>query len=327
MAHMIDMTNDRANMAYIGQKPWHGLGQELTENAPLEVWCKEAGLDWNADESPIFRASPEGMIHVPGKKVLSRSDNGFALGVVSDSYQVVQPGDVLEFYRDMVDSMGFKIETAGSLRDGRRVWALARTGEEMVLPGDDKVDGFVLLATSYDGTMATVATRTSVRVVCNNTLSFAVGEDGSRADVKITHGAAFDAMQVKALLGIGEEDDQWNRFKEQALQLSDRKVSKKEAITFMMDTMYPHAEEEGVDISTRAVERNINMMMNIYENGVGQDTASANGTAWGLLNAVTRYVDHEKRARSNSNRMNNSWFGDGRNMKEDALTRGLALAA
>lgn len=326
MAHMIDMTNDRANMAYVGQVPWHGLGQELTEDAPLEIWCKEAGLDWNADENPIFRPSPDGMVHVPGRKVLTRSDTGFALGIVGENYQTVQPREVLEFYRGLINDMGYKMETAGSLRDGRRVWALAKTGESFTLKGQDKVDGYILLATSYDGTMATVASRTSVRVVCQNTFSFAIGENGANADVKIHHGQAFVTDEVMADLGL-TEDNAWGTFKENALQLTDRKVSKKEAVGYMLDLLYPNAEELGVDLASNAVEKNIATMLNIYENGVGQNTRSAAGTAWGLVNAVTRWTDHEKRAANNGNRLNNAWFGETKNTKTRAFDLAMKLAA
>lgn len=108
--------------------------------------------------------------------VLARSDTQAALSVVSGDYQVVQPKVVLEFYRDLVEQRGYPLETAGALAGGRKVWALARTGPVAGVADDaaDKLGAYVLLATSCDKTLATTVTFTSVRVVCQNTLSFSV---------------------------------------------------------------------------------------------------------------------------------------------------------
>lgn len=90
-------------------------------------------------------------------KVLYRSDTKAPLAVVSKRFLVVQPGEILEFYRDLTAVNGFELETAGVLREGRKFWALARTGQSTVLKGRDRVDGYLLLATACDGTLATTA--------------------------------------------------------------------------------------------------------------------------------------------------------------------------
>lgn len=116
-----------------------------------------------------------GTIHsFPEQKVLYRSDTKAPLSVVSNRYQVVQPREVLEFYRDLTEVSGYELETAGILKGGRKFWALAWTGQTTVLKGNDQVNGYLLLATSCDGTLATTATPTTVRVVCNNTLTISL---------------------------------------------------------------------------------------------------------------------------------------------------------
>lgn len=165
-------------MAYAGEIPWHGLGNRLLPNQPIEVWAKQAGMDWHIEESEVrYIAGKSGIGSIrdyPGQRVLYRSDNKMPLSVVSNRYKVVQPGEVLEFYRDLTTHNGFELETAGVLREGRKFWALARTGQSATLKGQDRVDGYLLLATACDGTLATTAQFTSVRVVCNNTLAVAV---------------------------------------------------------------------------------------------------------------------------------------------------------
>ncbi|VFT09586.1 phage/plasmid-like protein [Pseudomonas aeruginosa] len=136
MAHLIE------RMAYVGEAPWHGLGSRLSPKQPLEVWQHEAGMDWQIQESPVhFKADAVGhlgSIHsFPEQKVLYRSDTKEPLSVVSQRYQVVQPREVLEFYRDLTQVSGYELETAGVLKGGRKFWALARTGQNTSLKGND----------------------------------------------------------------------------------------------------------------------------------------------------------------------------------------------
>lgn len=180
MAHMIDTTTGKAAIAYVGAKPWHGLGAELTPNADIETWRREAGLDWHVLEAPVlFNQQLPGAERVTetfvGRKVLYRSDTGAPLSVMSDGFNVVQPADILSLYAEIAKATGFKLETAGALDGGRRVWALAKVNDGADIVGADRVRPYVLLATGFDGSMATVAKFTAIRVVCHNTITAAVG--------------------------------------------------------------------------------------------------------------------------------------------------------
>ncbi len=153
MAHLVQQ------MAYVGAEPWHGLGNRLPAKQPIEVWAKSAGMDWTIQESPVrFMADSIGSLGTihsfEDQKVLYRSDTKEALSVVSQRYQVVQPKEVLEFYRDLTDVSGYQLETAGVLKGGKKFWALAKTGQSTALKGNDQVRGYLLLATSCDGIKA-----------------------------------------------------------------------------------------------------------------------------------------------------------------------------
>ena len=167
MAHLID------SMAYTGQTPWHGLGNILPPHQSLDVWLQAAGMNWTIEQSDVlYQGAPDNpILHTyPDSKVLYRSDTLAPLSVVSQRYNVVQPHEVLHFYQDLVEAGGFELETAGSLKGGRKLWALAKTGRDLMLKGGDLVKSYLLLATSCDGTLCTTAQFISVRVVCNNTL-------------------------------------------------------------------------------------------------------------------------------------------------------------
>lgn len=322
MSHLIE------NMAYAGATPWHGLGNRLSEKQPIEVWQREAGMDWKIQDSPVHFKSNSigavGSIHTfPEQKVLYRSDTKAPLSVVSQRYQVVQPREVLEFYRDLTEVSGYELETAGVLKGGRKFWALARTGKGTTLKSTDQVNCYLLLATSCDGTLATTATPTTVRVVCNNTLAIAL--DSNPSSIKVPHSTRFDPQAIKKQLGIAVS--QWDGFMYRMRALSERKVQWHEAMGFFMNVLCDAAPDSPLP-EVIPNERALRRVQNLYEGaGRGSTMASASGTAWGLLNAVTEYVDHERRARSIEYRMDSAWFGQGASMKQKALSAALQLVA
>lgn len=316
-------------MAYVGETPWHGLGNPLSPKQPIEVWAKQAGMDWQIEAaevryvaSPVGSASSIGTIHAfPEQRVLYRSDTQAPLSVVSARYQVVQPRDVLEFYRDLTEVGGFQLETAGVLKEGKKLWALARTGQSVTLKGKDTVNAYLLLATACDGTLATTAQFTSVRVVCNNTLAIALGD--SAGAIKVPHRSQFDAAAVKRQLGIAVSS--WDGFMARLKALSERRVSDAAAEAFFRRVLtYPTGGSFDVATNDRAVKA----AQTLYTGrGMGATLVSASGTAWGLLNSVTEYVDHQRRARSDDHRRDAAWFGHGAALKQRAWDEAVKLIA
>jgi len=340
MAHMIDTTTGRAAMAFTGSAPWHGLGQALTPGADIDTWTREAGLAYSVLESPVQYSTPAAsdLQTWPARKVLHRSDTGAPLAVVSDSYNVVQPGQVMDFFRRLVDIGGFALETAGALSDGRRVWALARVGDGAPIVDADLVRPYLLLGTSYDGTMATVAKFTAIRVVCNNTITAAVGGySGGRvikgegetdkgylkSAVRVLHSEKFDPDAVRLQLGIVA--GAWENFLIQSRQLAAVPMDQAEADAFIVDLLTPYHTAARPLQETKGYRR----VMDLFQGrAIGSDIPGVSGTRWGMLNAVTEMVDHE-RGRAGSTRLESAWFGPGAALKAravDLLTADLVAA-
>ncbi len=312
-------------MAYAGEKPWHGLGNKLTTLQPLDVWKRQAGMDWMIEESEVRYITGNhtvGAIHTfPEQKVLYRSDTKRPLAVVSKRFQVVQPEEVLEFYRDLTEHAGFELETAGVLKEGRKFWALARTGQSATLKGKDQVNGYLLLATACDGSLATTAQFTSVRVVCNNTLQIALGDN--RGAVKVPHRSEFNADAVKQQLGITVAP--WNRFVAKMKDLVACPVNP-DSVDGLLRRMltYPGQPGQAPVVNEQAMRS----VRALYDGGGrGAQLASSRGTAWGLLNSVTEYVDHHRRARSDDHRREAAWFGQGAQFKQRAWDELVQLTA
>ncbi len=314
MSHLVE------TMAYVGATPWHGLGNQLTEQQPIDVWLHEAGMNWTIEQSDVlFNVSQDGM-HIRmhrDAKVLYRSDTLAPLSVVSPRYKVVQPHEVLHFYNDLVHAGGFELETAGVLKGGKKLWALAKTGQETLVRSGDRVKAYLLLATSCDGTLCTTAQFTSVRVVCNNTLQIAVGDN--LGAVKVPHSTVFDPLAVKDALGLGLSD--WDVFMRNIKALSQRPISPEEARQYFADVL-----DEPMPVEDATPSKAMQQLHALYSGaGMGSMLTGTRGTAWGLVNAVTEYVDHHRRARSSDYRLDSAWFGQGATLKQRAMHKSLIL--
>jgi phage/plasmid-like protein (TIGR03299 family) len=323
MAHELYINvRGKTSMAYVNDEPWHGLGQKLTPDASIETWMQEAGMDYTILEAPALFNTPSGVQTVQNRNVLYRSDTHAPLGFVGSRYRVVQPSEVLEFFRDITESQQFELETAGVLFDGAKYWALARTGKTARIGGKnskDVIDGYLLLATSCDGTLQTLAQFTSIRVVCNNTLTAATyGRDRKdNGAIKVSHRSIFNPDEVKKQLGI---DNTWSEFVDGANELSKVRVKDEDALRFVVSLVGDPAK----DLSEQSDKaKAVATVYQLYKGkGRGSDLKSAEGTAWGLVNGVSEYVDHLA-GQSQDNRLYLGMFYDGSYLKNQAFQQAM----
>ena len=340
MAHEINIRNGVAEMAFAGKLPWHGLGQSVDPNATIEQWRTAAGLDWNVAESMVMYRANNTLREYAARKVLHRDDTFDPLSVVGNDYRTVQIATILEFFRDVSESYGYKIHTAGALRGGQKIWVMARNGHvEEAAPGD-KLRGNLLLATSYDGTLATTALYTAIRVVCANTLAIAIRN--GKNTIKVRHSTDFRPETVKEHLGL--IDESFAAFGMQARELARKRMDvtqAKEILAKLFSRPAKLATPEPValagastlgDLMQRPVaisdapreHRAVGKVLDLFQGcALGAQHAGSAGTAWGLVNAVTQYVDHEQ-GRSPDTRLHSAWFGAGANVKQEAFEMALA---
>lgn len=288
--------NGFAEMAFIGSRSniWHGLGQELTPDSPIEIWITESGCDWTVLESTAFFLDDTGArVNIPDKKVLYRSDVPRALSIVGSEFHVVQPREVIEFFNDLVSDHGMRLSTAGTLWGGTRFWALAETSKETKIAGVDELKGYLLLTTAVDGSLSTTAKLVSTRVVCNNTMQVALNEKGSSL-FKQTHRKVWNAHECKLELGL--IDSGWDRFITNINTLCDITMSDSQVKKFFEKELYDEKAEE----QSKATRDQVDRLMGLYRNGAGAEMGY--GTAWGALNAVTNLFTHgtDRRKRDQS---------------------------
>ena len=318
MAHQIFIKNGVAQYAST-QREWHGLGELMPAGQTVEQWQKAAGMDYQIKRGRIRYATemvnpntPASQLQtIDDKLVLFRSDTLAPLGVVSDGYKVVQPMEVLAFFRDYAAKGGMTIESAGVLFGGKRYFATAKLGDAVSVDGGrDKIVPYALLSTSADGSLATECRWTTVRTVCNNTLSLALR---ANAAFKVSHRSVFNPDDARAAVEAANEE--FGAFMQSARTLAKVKMEQDIAEAMTVKLLMKSSEE--VARESAAFDK---IMALFNGQGKGSNFESAHDTAWGWLNAVTEYADHHVRARTEENRKAAALWGAGDALKQKALT-------
>lgn len=324
MAHEIE------NMMYVGERPWHGLGKELPEAPNTADAIRLAGLDWTVRTEPLFLADGRKASHLA---TVRESDNAI-LGVVGPAYHPLQNVEAFSFFDPFVESGAAKLETAGSLRNGKRVWVLAKVGHDVAVSGDDTVRRYLLLSNAHDGTLAARVGFTPTRVVCANTLAVAHDSKASQL-LRIMHTKNI----VENLEAVQEIVNLANATFEASLEqykfLASREVNQKDLERYVRNVFGTKTsrtrsrDEEGKvvvqELDELRGEKILPIVTSLFESGLGQDLPGARGTWWGAYNAATEYITHQ-RGPDRERRLENAWYGQGAALNRRALDLATQLA-
>lgn len=307
------MAHEIKRMAYTGATPWHGLGAVLTDPTDLDLCRIEAGLDWDVALDSVVLAT-SGRAVTCGNAVV-RTDTGEAVALVGPDFEPLSNRDAFEWFRPWLASGEATIETAGELLGGNRVWVLAKVaGTEFDVGDGDTVQPYILLAHGHGGprTLAIRAGLTATRVVCNNTLSMALGPDGGASSlVKIPHTAGARASLENVRQAIDAVRQHCAATAELFRAMTRIEVASDAVVRAAVDAVYgaPVEREDGKANREPRKEE----ILRMFHEGVGADLTSAKGTLWGLWQAFTEYETHaatsERAARNLAARCNGLAFG------------------
>jgi phage/plasmid-like protein (TIGR03299 family) len=338
MTHNLEMKDGRYSFAFTGERAniWHRLGQELPADASRAEWIAAAGFDYHVEKVPAIASlnsdafnhiAPELRFVETDKKFLVRQDNGHVLGIAGDGYQPVQPVDIWNWFENYITvDDRFHIDAAGVLSSGERLWATARFNGDMNVAGDKHV-ARLLMSTSFDASQATRNEATMTRVVCQNTLRAA--HMSAKALIKTRHNTAFRGDTVARELG--QIASSFAEFKAMGDAMAQQAMTREQTAGFFRNLLDIPLDAQRKDISTRKVN-----IMGDLERALETTQRERNGTAigarvdaWCALQAVTRYVDHDRTVRNVANetigRFDSGTFGSGDAMKGQALNLLLPL--
>lgn len=328
MPHEIDMSRGIAAMAYAGKTPWHNLGKKFDELMTSQQALHAAQLDFRVDKVPVQYDNGTSIATLDNQYVTVRTDTGAGLGVVGEGYKPVQNVEAFDFMDSLIASGDMRYETAGALSGGQRVWMLAKLPKSTSLSCDDVIDHYLLLSNSHDGHKSCSVGFTTVRVVCNNTLSVAV--ERLRHEYKIRHSGSILSKLAEAQNVLGLAKQAFSTFTSNAQRLTF-KTYRREDVSPFLDFVF------GIEKPTERTRNDVivqDQIAELLETGAGADLSTAKGTYWGLLNAVTEWVDHAAPQRANGrteeqleeSRFDKITWRGGNAIKQRAYTHALELA-
>ena len=315
MAHNIEFVNGKAQMAYAGDVPWHGLGTKVPADLSPVQMLEAAGLDWSVEKIPAY-AKVGGKNVAIGQSALVRDMDNKILDVVSDDWNPVQNAEAFDFFNEFVAAGDMEMHTAGSLKDGQLVWGLAKVKESFELFKGDQIDSYLLFSNFHKYGFSTDVRFTPIRVVCNNTLTLSLNSTVDRM-VKISHRQVFDPDNVKGMLGIATE--KLAKYKEMAQFLGSKKA-KKEDIVEYFSRIFPVT---GYGEKKKEVSKNAQLALDVLETQPGSEYAR--GTWWQPFNAVTFLTDHII-GRTADTRLTSAWYGYNKGVKTKALETAIEMA-
>jgi phage/plasmid-like protein (TIGR03299 family) len=332
MAHNLATKADgTAAMFYTGESPWHGLGTHLANPATSAEAMAASGLDFTIE---MHKMKTEGGLEVPMGQAVVRSDTSKVLGMVGNRWRPVQNSDAFSFLDSLVGEDQIRYHTAGALGDGQRVWMLAQLGDTIRVTGtDDLVGKFLLLSNSHDGFGSLRCFFTPIRVVCQNTLN-AAEKTAQRQGVVIRHTGNISTKIDEARRVLGLADAYYNNLQAEIDAMAKTSLNRAKVLSYFQ-AVYPAPPEE--KDSKRAKDNAQNTwdaLLNLYENGKGNNENGVRHTLWAAYNAVTEFIDHENSSPRDEkksleaaaeSRLNRIWFGTGASVKGSAYEKAMKM--
>jgi len=313
MAHQVE------TMAYAGEVPWHGLGVPVSNDLTPQQMQQKAGLDWTVEKQDLVTASGA---KVDGKQALVRTSDNKVLDVIGKGWNPVQNDEAFDFFSEYVLAGDMEMNTAGSLRDGNMVWALAKVKDSFTILGGDQVDSYLLFSNPHQYGKAIDVRFTPIRVVCNNTLSLSLGQKVANS-VSLNHRTAFNPDSVKETLGIASE--KFQLYKETAEFLSTKRFTVESLVQYYNE-VFPRTYQGKKEISVKDFTDLSSNGQKAYEVLDTQPGAEfGEGTWWQALNSVTYLTDHQL-GREADTRLTSAWFGANQSRKVKAVEKAVEYA-
>mgnify|MGYP003624509028 FL=1 len=319
MSHEVEMIDGQAQMAYAGELPWHGLGTKVASDlAPSQI-MQQAGLDWSVEKETMTTASG---VEIVGKKALVRSSDNKVLDVVGDNWNPVQNSEAFEFFSEYCLAGDMEMHTAGSLKGGQMVWALAKVKESFDILGGDQVDSYLLFSNPHKYGKAIDVRFTPIRVVCNNTLSMSLGQNVANS-VSLNHRTAFNPESVKQTMGIAHE--KFAQYKETCEFLASKKFNMNSLIQYYNE-VFPRTYQGKQEVNVKEYNDLTNNAQKAFSFLETQPGAKfGEGSWWSALNSVTYLTDH-KMGREADSRLTSAWFGANQTRKVKAVEKAVEFA-
>lgn len=319
MSHAIENVNGQDCMFYVGETPWHGLGQKLDENPSIGEAIAAAGLDWEVGTKDLFTSDGE---QVNAKATYRKSDNR-VLGVVGPRYTPLQNQAAFDWFQPFLDAGECSLHTAGSLHQGQKVWVLSKLNRDNseIVKGDETAK-FILLSNSHDGTTAIRVGYSFIRVVCANTLAFAHNKSSNSKLIRIRHTRSSKTNLDNVRDIMDNINAEFEATAEQYRFLASKQFNQADVRRYVKVML---GIENTVDADIKTRTKNIMDEILALIDGPKQDIQGVRGTYWAAWMGYNEYLNYHK-GRNADNRMDSLWFGQSANDDRKAFNTALEFA-
>lgn len=299
MSHQIHFNEITQKHSFfsVNQKPWHNLGQIVSEYPTSSEAILHAGLGYEVVKKPIFTQAPEDeKIIIPEYFATLRTDTAEVLGVVGKDYQILQNCEAFSFFDSIVGGNGILYETAGALGKGERIFITAKLPDYIRVGKDDLIEKYIFLTTSHDGSGSITAAFTPIRIVCANTLNAALRTQTNTVRIRHTTNAKMRLEQAHKVMGIS--DTMSNSLEQIFNHWTTIPVTDKEVKKLIAIALAP-SKEILESLKNDEIEELSSCFSNIIENAYSyamsdesQLVPTCEGTLFGAYNAVTGYFSN-----------------------------------
>jgi phage/plasmid-like protein (TIGR03299 family) len=320
MSHAIENVNGKDCMFYVNETPWHGLGQKLDENPSISEAMEAAGLAWEVGLKDLVTVDGQ---PVPARATYRKTDDS-VLGVVGPRYTPLQNSEAFDWFQPFLDAGECSLHTAGSLHSGQKVWVLAKLNRDNseIVKGDETAK-FILLSNSHDGTTAIRVGYSFIRVVCANTLASAHSKSSGSKLIRVRHTRSSKTNLENVRDIMDNINAEFEATAEQYRFLASKNFNQAD-IRRYVKTMLDIEGTADDQIKTRT--RNImDEILNLIE-GPKQSMPGVKGTYWAAWMGYNEYLNYHK-GRTNDNRIDSLWFGQGANEDMKAFNTALEFAS
>lgn len=314
----------RKAMAYMGETPWHRLGQVMTGAPTVEEAMAAASLDWTVDLRPSYFRKADGSLSLMDRIAVVRTSDDQLLGDVGSDYTVLQNSEAFGVLSAAIEEHGLVIETAGALGKGERVWMLARVPASIEPVPGDRVDGYALVVSGHDGKTTHVCIPTCTRVVCQNTLNMALSAAGRGAIFRFRHVRTAKEQLEQAGLMVTNLVGTLKATGTSFAQLATKKLTPSQTEAYIDAAL---GIPSGTELSGM-LQRKRQAVLDLVSFGRGAEFAP--GSAWAAFNAITEYIDHartQQAARTLRSADESAAIGRNAKVKAEALDLALAMVA
>jgi phage/plasmid-like protein (TIGR03299 family) len=307
------MVSDRDTLIdkYVHEPAFALVGRRLDHPKTAQDALIQSGLDFTVAKRPLRAVLPNGkMVDVPDK-FATVSSRGQIVGTVGKKYSVVQPAQHFEFFDPIVSRNAAVYVSAGLASGGRKLWLLAKLPSHIRVGRDDIVNKYILIAGSFDGSLAVTSKICPIRFSCQNQLSFALRSAGDEIRIRHTETATQRLAEASRLLGI--TDRVFNELGAVYNRLATRRVSEKDLMAFV-SRLVPDNPNAESNARTKAIRQTI---CDLAVSGVGSNLNRM--TAWSCLQGSTEWVDHCLSSHNAPKRFDTIFFGGGQTLKKRAF--------